>query len=289
MSEDPAPSRRRRAGREAVDERTLPLYAAGELDVPFVVKGVRELITRDTRWAPHAHPTHELLWNTRGASTVSVEDRTWIISPGIGVWMPAGTVHSGAASAGTSQRATHFHVEETPALAAEPMTVEITPLLSLLLTRLEDPSLSSRSRDLTEQLVLDVIEPSPHRLLVRVPRKGILGPIAESALADPSDPRGLNEWARELGVSTRTIARAFRAETGLSFHQWQTAVRAQHAIALLAEDLTVEEVARVVGYSSASAFVVGFRRATGWTPGRFRPSSNLPTDVHYATSVDSIA
>ncbi|OUZ09151.1 hypothetical protein BHE97_11695 [Aeromicrobium sp. PE09-221] len=287
MSEDPWS--RRSVGPQVDEERTLPVYAAGEFDVPFTIKGVREVITRDTRWAPHAHPTHELLWNTTGASTVSVEDRTWIISPGIGVWMPAGTVHFGVASAGTSQRATHFHIEETPALADEPMTVEITPLLSLLLTRLEDTSLSDRSRTLTEQLVFDVIQPSPHRLLVQVPSSGMPALIAERVLANPSDRCGLNEWARELRVSTRTIARSFRAQTGLSFHQWQTAVRAQHAIAYLADDLTVEEVAGLVGYSSPSAFVVAFRRATGLTPGRFRPSSGRMHDVASTTSLDSIA
>ena len=36
-------------------------------------------------------------------------------------------------------------------------------------------------------------------------------------LADPSDERGLQEWAAELELSERTITRAFRGATGLSF------------------------------------------------------------------------
>ncbi|CAO0827396.1 AraC family transcriptional regulator OS=Streptomyces microflavus OX=1919 GN=Smic_02060 PE=4 SV=1 [Streptomyces microflavus] len=72
-------------------------------------------------------------------------------------------------------------------------------------------------------------------------------------------------------MSTRTVARAFSTETGTSFVRWVAAVRAQHAIDLLTRGWDVESVAEQVGYRSASAFGVAFRRTTGLTPGAFRP------------------
>ena len=120
--------------------------------------------------------------------------------------------------------------------------------------------------------VLDVLAPSPHELFVQQPRGDLLRPIATALTQDPADPRGLADWAALLDVSPRTITRAFRAETGLSFARWQAVVRAQRAVLLLAQGVGVEAVAEQVGYRSASAFGVAFRRTTGLTPGRFRPA-----------------
>ncbi len=90
--------------------------------------------------------------------------------------------------------------------------------------------------------------------------------------ADPGDPRALADWAAALGVSPRTLTRAFRAETGLSLGGWQAAVRAQRAVLLLAAGERVDEVAEAVGYASASAFGAAFRRQTGRAPSAFQPS-----------------
>src|SRR5690625_3925007 len=45
--------------------RQLPSYAAGAFDVPSRILGGQEVISQDTVWEEHSHPTHELLWNER--------------------------------------------------------------------------------------------------------------------------------------------------------------------------------------------------------------------------------
>lgn len=256
----------------AVDSRALPLFAAGAVPVPYVIDRMDELLHRVTVWEPHAHPTHELLWNARGASSVTVDSRTWAITPTTGLWLPAGTVHSARAPAGTWYRTAQFGVHAVPPLAGAPVAVEITPLLGLLLERLVDAGLDAASRELTERMVLDVLTPAPHQVLVQRPQSALLRPVVAAVDADPGDPRSLADWAVELGVSPRTLTRAFRAETGLSMGRWQAAVRAQQAVLLLAAGESVDDVADAVGYRSASAFGAAFRRETGLTPGRFQPA-----------------
>lgn len=254
-----------------VESRSLPMFAAGSVEVPYVIQGMDELVSRDTAWEAHAHPTHELLWNQRGASSATTGTRTWTITPTVGLWIPAGFAHSGQVPAGTWYRAAQFSTDATSPLAPGPAAVEITPLLSLLLDRLAEPTLTDRSRTLTEQLVLDVLAPSPHELFVQMPRSDLLRPIAAALSENPADPRTLSDWAELLDVSSRTVTRAFRAETGLSFARWQAVLRAQRAVLLLAQGAGVEHAAESVGYRSASAFGVAFRRTTGQTPGQFRP------------------
>ena len=244
--------------------------------MPFTITGMDEWVATDTTWEPHSHPTHELLWNRRGASSATIGSRTWAIAPSVGLWIPAGVLHSATAPAGTWYRTAHVDVHTTAPLPAEPVAVEVTPLVRLLLERLVDEALSARSRELTEQMVFDLLSPSPHALLVQKPTSALLQPIVTALEARPGDGRTLADWAARLGVSERTVTRAFRAETGQSFGAWQAALRSQHAAILLGSGLPVEEVALRVGYRSASAFGASFRRTTGLTPGRLRGSGLAP-------------
>lgn len=251
------------------DRRSLPLFAAGEVALTYAIEGFEELIEHDTEWGEHSHPTHELLWNQRGASSVTVGSQTWMITPARGLWLPAGVVHRAAAPAGTWYRTAHFGVSMT-AISDRPTAVDVTPLLRLLLDRLNEPTLAAPSRTLAEEMILDVLAPSPREQLVSVPAAPVLAPIVTAVLGDPGDPRGLADWAGQLGVSARTITRAFRAEVGLGFARWVATVRAQRAIALLVAGEDLDEIATALGYSSVSAFGAAFRRTTGVTPGGFR-------------------
>ncbi|GAA2069922.1 helix-turn-helix transcriptional regulator [Streptomyces albiaxialis] len=256
----------------AKEVRELPVVEAGAVETPFGIVGYEEVVACDTTWGEHSHAFHELLWNERGASTAVVGARVWTITPSLGLWMPAGTLHSASAVAGTWLRAAFFGFRTKPSLPDVdlPVTVEITPLLRLLLERLDDPELPPDSRATTEAMILDALEPSPRELLVQAPASAFLRPIAEALRENPGDQRTLADWAAELGVSTRTVTRAFNAETGTSFARWVASVRAQHAVALLTRGWEVEAVAEQVGYRSASAFGAAFRRTTGLTPGAFR-------------------
>ncbi|MFE7380090.1 AraC family transcriptional regulator [Streptomyces zhihengii] len=251
--------------------RELPSHAAGEVDVPFVIKGYAEVVADDTEWNEHSHPWHELLWNERGASTVVVGNRVWCITPTLGLWMPAGRLHTASAVAGTVYRAHFFRHGTRSALPDEPVPVDIDPLLRLLLERLDEADLPQASRGVTEAMVLDVLRPSARALLVQLPTSPLLRPVVDAVRRTPAHQGTLASWAAELGCSARTLTRAFRAETGTGFARWVAAVRAQHAVQLLARGADAEEVAEEVGYSSASAFGAAFRRTTGITPGRFRP------------------
>jgi transcriptional regulator GlxA family with amidase domain len=93
---------------------------------------------------------------------------------------------------------------------------------------------------------------------------------AGERLADPLDVAAM---ARHAGVSPRTFARRFRAETGTTPLQWLLAQRVLEARRLLeATDLPVENVAWRVGFATAASLRDHFRRATATTPTAYRRS-----------------
>jgi AraC-like DNA-binding protein len=79
--------------------------------------------------------------------------------------------------------------------------------------------------------------------------------------------------AAEVGLTPRSLARRFEAETGMTWRAVLRRMRVMRAIEeLTAGDIAVTTVAYTVGYTSMSAFDTAFRELTGRTPSEYRAS-----------------
>jgi transcriptional regulator GlxA family with amidase domain len=88
------------------------------------------------------------------------------------------------------------------------------------------------------------------------------------------EPLTLAGLAAHAGVSTRTLTRRFRAETGLSPLRWILRQRVERARELLeTTDLTVEQVARHSGLGTADSLRQHLDRTVGLTPTAYRARS----------------
>lgn len=222
-----------------------------------------------TEWEPHSHPLHELVWVRGGTLTSHVGDRIFTVFEGNGLWMPAGVVHGGRATAGAEFHDALFAPDRTPFAFEEPKAIEMTPLLESLLAHLSRTDLDAAARARAESVVFDVIQPSARQFALQLPGDPRIDAIAEALLDDPADGRSLEEWARLLGASERTVTRAFRQATGLSFAQWRQMLRVHRALMLLSEGFDVTTVSETLGYAQPSSFIAAFRRVMGTTPGAF--------------------
>ncbi len=102
---------------------------------------------------------------------------------------------------------------------------------------------------------------------------GSLEPTRRWAAERLDEPLDVAAMSRHAGVSPRTFARRFRAETGTTPLQWLLAQRVLEARRLLeATDLPVEEIAWRVGFGTAASLRDHFRRATATTPTAYRRS-----------------
>ncbi len=272
---------RREAGTAVRATVTLPERAVASM---AIIAGFR--IPRvPTEWAPHSHALHELVWVRGGTLTSRVGDRVFTVSEGHGLWMPAGMVHGGRATAGAEFHDAFFAPDRTPFAFAEPKTIAMTPLLESLLAHLSRADLDAAARARAESVVFDVLRPSERQFALQLPGDPRIDAIAEALLEDPGDGRSLEEWARSLGISDRTITRAFRHATGLSFAQWRQMLRAHRALALLSEGFDVMSVSEVLGYAQPSSFIAAFRRVMGTTPGAFfDPAGGISRDVRNPVS-----
>jgi transcriptional regulator GlxA family with amidase domain len=102
---------------------------------------------------------------------------------------------------------------------------------------------------------------------------GSLEPVRRWALEHLSEPLDVAALAARAGLSPRTFARRFVAETGTTPLKWLQAQRVLEARRLLERtELPVEQVATHAGFGSAPSLREHFRRATATTPTAYRRS-----------------
>jgi transcriptional regulator GlxA family with amidase domain len=107
-------------------------------------------------------------------------------------------------------------------------------------------------------------EPAP-------PDGASLAPLLDWLAEHAAEPLTLAAIAARAAMSTRSLNRHFRDQTGTTPLQWLTRQRLRHAQRLLeSTDQPVEQIGAVVGFSSPTAFRERFRDLVGVSPRAYR-------------------
>lgn len=248
----------------------------------------------DTLVVKHRHPWGQLTFSASGVLRVTAERTTCLVPPSRAVWIPAGLEHAITVVEDADMRTVYFlpcprrggpWVPGLPEVAvgddeawARCRVLEVSDLLRVLVlemdTRGDDqggPGKAELARErLLSALVCDELRRArPVRLGVDMPADKRLRALCEAVWASPARHETLEDWARQVGASPRTVARLFRQELGLTFGQWRQQVLLARALALAARRLPMAHIAAELGYASASAFSAMVRRAVGTPPSRF--------------------
>lgn len=109
------------------------------------------------------------------------------------------------------------------------------------------------------------------------PPSGPLAPVMEWMLANLSEPLTVHDVARQAHMSSRTLERRFRTETGESMQSWVARQRVERARALLEEtDLSITDVAHMSGFGSTQSMRRHFLIHAGASPRAYRAAFKAP-------------
>lgn len=219
---------------------------------------------------PHSHERHQVLFSTTGLMSIATTDGTWVVPTHRALWMPAGTRHQVTMHGPVHMHTLYLRPDAAQDLPQQCTVLSVTPLLRELIVRATElPLLYDEvgPDGRLIQVLLDELRRMP-ALPLQLPRPHDprLARLCDQLLAEPADLRTLEAWAAPLGLSSRSVARLFRAQTGMSFGQWRQQARLLQALRLLAQGRSVTDTALEVGYDSASAFGSMFRRSLGMSP-----------------------
>ncbi len=221
----------------------------------------------------HWHHRAQLLYASSGVMTVITKKGIWVVPPLRAIWIPALVGHQITSSGELSMRTLYVQSNAIPDLPIQCCVVSVPPLLrelilyAVTLTRLYEPD-SPEERIM--KVILDMIKTlrvTP--LVLPIPEDNRLQEISNALTQNPADQRNLEEWSKLVGTTSRTLARIFRVETGMSFGQWRQQVRILEALRQLGSGEAVTTVALNLGYDSLSAFIAMFRKNLGTTPGQY--------------------
>ncbi|RQZ62285.1 helix-turn-helix domain-containing protein [Burkholderia sp. Bp9004] len=248
-----------------------PIEAPAGLSPPRPLAVRAQFIPARHYFPEHAHRWNQVVYAISGVLTVIAEGRSFVISSEQAVWLPVGARHSVGSLLGAEFRSLWIAEDmDDGGNVAGPTVFGVSPLLKALV--IEAAEISAMPDDdgyvgRVTRLIFDQLHRArPISAALPWPRARALSSICEALYADPADPRGPEEWSSILGMSTRTLARRFATETGMSLRSWRRRMRLFRAIELLGGGLGVTRTAMELGYGSTSAFVYAFRLEMGSSP-----------------------
>lgn len=226
----------------------------------------------------HHHDADQLITATAGVMTVETDDGVWVVPPERGVWVPAGTNHRITMSGSVALQGVYLEPELASLDEDVCRVVQISALLRAAVDRaaeFEYPYPREGAEAHVEAVLVDELTAADVAPLhLPMPSDPLARSVATAFLADPADRRTRGVWARDAGISERTLERLFHEEVDTTFGRWQRQARLLLALRLLADGHDVTRTALDVGFDTPSAFIAMFRRATGTTPGRYFDSDS---------------
>ncbi len=235
--------------------------------------------TREYDW--HGHRRGQLLCVETGLIHVWTEHGTWLLPPHRAGWIPPGQPHKVTVTGALSGWTLLVAPTACANLPDVPCVIGIGEVLSALARRAitwnKDDALTPEQERIAV-VIFDEVARAPHESLhLPMPHDPRLLRVAHAILDEPGRACTLDAWASVAAMSSRSLRRAMREETGLGFAQWREQARLLRAMDMLARDEPVARVADAMGYASPSNFIAMFRKALGVTPGQVFGSGRAPT------------
>ncbi len=162
----------------------------------------------------------------------------------------------------------------------------LASIASAIETELRTPTSAGRllaetlAASLAARLVQNHVSPSPAQAIPRITSEGLdrrrLCRVMDYIEANLEGDLTLDRLASVGCLSRFHFARAFKAATGYSPHQYVSAKRLERAKALLIRgDRSLVDIALALDFSCQANFTRAFRQVTGQTPGQYRRSFRL--------------
>ncbi|MBD4861460.1 AraC family transcriptional regulator [Xanthomonas citri] len=226
----------------------------------------------DVEQPVHQHRKGQLVMALRGGVVCEVPKAMWMVPPHHAVWIPGGMPHSNRAT--DNARIGFLFVEPGATLMPETCcTIAINPMVRELILYLAGqppayPHESPTAR--VAAVVLEQLATAPiERLHLPVSDHPKIRHITNAWTADPADRRTLAQWASQLAMSDRSLARLVQRETGLSFGRWRQQWHLIVALRQLTEGAAVQQVAGNLGYDSVTAFITMSKKMLGKPPAQY--------------------
>lgn len=206
-------------------------------------------------------------WMYQGTARMNVGSRTWSLTKGDAIWVPASERYNAEIDAGSIMLPLASRWNDGESGLKEVAVVHLPDSYDRLLLHIATAiNTQVRPHGYDIYRMMFALEEHITGGLGSTPATVAARTIIAAVTDDPKTHLSLSQWSGILGVEAGTIGAALRAETGMSPRKWLTTVRMNAARHYLQTDLSIANIAERVGYTHHSAFTRAFKRTHGLTP-----------------------
>ncbi|MGO1794014.1 MAG: AraC family transcriptional regulator [Oceanisphaera sp.] len=219
--------------------------------------------------APHRHPWAQLSYAIHGVINVHTPRGQFVAPPTHGILIPPNIEHGVHCSANTVIRSLYIEARYLPwqscqVLIIDALLKELIIAFSLFPVEYDEQGAEGR---LVAVLLDRLASAKVSHLMLPWPTSPPLIDCCRYLAKHPDCCQPLAFFSTPLAISDKTLSRAFKKETGMSFRQWRQRNRLLAALPLLESGMRITDVALACGYDSLSAFIAAFKALLGTTPG----------------------
>ncbi|HCA5035453.1 TPA: helix-turn-helix domain-containing protein [Acinetobacter baumannii] len=196
-----------------------------------------------------------------------------------GIWLPPRTQNEKYIYKPESYCTILISQEFSGALPMEKCTLLCTPIIFSILeyfrkNHLFYESISSVHQTRLLQVLVDQLTcTKPSGSYVPLSNHIILSKILNYLTANPGQKINTNNLAELFNITERTLNRYCQSELQMTLIEWRQRKKVITAIRKLEEGKSVDYIAKLLNYSSTTAFINMFKRLTNLTPDQFRKLS----------------
>lgn len=166
----------------------------------------------------HDHPWAQLVYARSGVMQVTSGRHVWFVPPTRAIWLPAEAPHEISMRGEVALRTLYVCPERAARVTRGLGAMEVSPLLGELIVhilqlQMLDPAVAEQER--LASVLTDLINAAnPVDMALPLPRDARALKLAEHLRGDPADKSDLEDLAKTMGASLRTLQRVFSEETG---------------------------------------------------------------------------
>ncbi|GHE97637.1 AraC family transcriptional regulator [Thalassotalea profundi] len=221
----------------------------------------------------HKHKRGQLYFVQKGVIAIITSQGRYIAAPNQGVWVPMGQEHEVIAK--TDTQLIHFYLapeqcENTPEQCVTLQGYAFFSAIALEASTISNDYTWKGSDGRLLRLIRDrICQADWLDTYLPYPQDERLKLIVERLQKHPAIKSDLIAWGKFVSASSRTLTRRFKIETGMTYSDWRQRLNVQIAIKHIVLGDSINEIAKMLGYESSSAFIYMFKKQVGVTPNNY--------------------
>lgn len=231
----------------------------------------------------HYHYKAQLMYVESGYQYLHTENNHFLLPQNHIAWIPSNMPHkTNTSSELISLRTLYFDIDSTDPYYKELHIFSVPEVLKQMILYSEKWSLveeyNSNEAIFLEAILSELPSFTQNAIPIKIPipTNPKLLDITKYIDNHYNNSIIISEVAKEHLLSTRTLERLFKKETGITLAKYLQMVKIIKSIELLSEgNLTVNEVAYKVGYNSVQSYSNVFMKLIGKRPSEFFRVNNL--------------